>query len=121
MGFVLGSFVGVFFSFGWAFKDHDVIDLDQLRTLIGIGPSDQEWIQKADKMGIHLPREATHVRFDDQSGWHGAFRYDFELESEAVSRLRDQKKLKKQIPVDRSHCQPKYGFLGPTDLQWLRQ
>jgi hypothetical protein len=107
-GFVLGSFFGVVFFFGVAFNDHDATDLDQLRTWIGIGPSDQEWIQKADKKGIYLPRESVRVRFDDQSGWHGAFRYDFELESGSVSELRDQKKLMRVIPVEQYSyfCQP---------------
>jgi hypothetical protein len=112
--FLLCGFAGIWVSFAWAFKDHDVVDIDQLRTLIGNGPTDQEWIQKADEKGIYLPREAIRVRFDDQSGWHGAFRYDFELEPVSVLRLRDQKKLKKQIAVDKFHCQPKFGNLSAT-------
>jgi hypothetical protein len=117
VGFVLGSFVGVVFSFGWAFKDHDLIDLDQLRTLIGVGPSDQEWIQKADKMGIYLPQGASNVRFDDQSGtFVGVFRFEFKLDRESVKVLKTQKKLEKEIRFDLSQfkhrCKPSAGLVG---------
>jgi hypothetical protein len=117
VGFVLGSVVGVVFSFGGAFNDRDVIDLDQLRSLIGIGPSDQQWIQKAAKLGIYLPHGALNVRFDDQSGiFVGVFRYDFELDRESVNVLKTHKKLEKEIRLDLSQfkyrCKPSVGLFG---------
>ncbi len=114
-GMIFGGVTGFVLSFMLAFGNPKFLDRDFWTSLIGLGPSDTEWIQKADKRGIHLPRDAKHIRFDDRSGlFISEFSYHFVLEPEAVQALRRNGKLNQSIEPNSSEarrkCQPQNGF-----------